>query len=709
MNLMGTGRNEEEIFKDLESICSHKSYLFAIAYFCLRDNTIKYSKKFSKEEVLQQFNPNRLVRTEISTLIGLAFKQGIAPTTPSDSELLNLIKTTEELLSELHSSMLISDNQTISSEFNISFPSIQNRIKESVFYSGEGAYIYQYKEFSKIKFENDKLHLENEFGFNISQAHDVFEAIEKIQEKKLNDFQSNKIKSKIFESLKCFKFTLEELAYTSKQKIEIVKKIINKFNCNKEDLKTKFTSLTSFNPYNAFPIFELEENSFLCFQIYSLYEALYETPVFFLNESNKYSSTATKNRGYFTENFCFDKLTSIFGKNRVFSNIEIVNKNNEPLSEIDILVLYGDIAIIVQAKSKRLTIESRKGNLSMIQRDFKLAIQDAYDQAAKTANSVLYPTGRFRNSKKESFEIANKIRTVYPIILLSDYYPSLTTQTREFLKLQDIKGFSPPFISEIFTLDIICEFLASPIYFLSYIDRRANYYNKIHITHELTTLSVHLAHNLWIEQGYESVYYTEDCTADLDAAVLVRKYDLPGNKTPIGILTKFKDTFYRKIIHQLDQGESMQQIELGLFLLKLSEDSILDINSNLNLIIKQTLQDRGIHDFSLVFEDLSTGVTFHTSFSNLTEAQQILEMHCVARKYKSRIDKWFGIFIHPISNIILIINYLNNEWVFSTELENLSMDLKQTNESIRRVDNKEIGRNSQCPCGSGKKYKKCCL
>jgi len=709
MNMMRTSRNEEEIFKDLESICSHNSYLYAIAYFCLRDNTIKYRKKFSKEEVLQQFNPDRLVRTEISTLIGLAIKRGITHTPPSTRELRNLVKTTEELLSELHFSMLAPDNKATSSEAKIRFPSIQNRIKEAAFYSGEGAYIYQYKEFAKIKFENDSVHLQNEFGFNISQAHDVFEAIENIHSKKINDFQPNKIEFKIIESLACFKFTLEELSYTCKQKLEIVKKIVNNFSCNKEDIKASFKSLTSFNPYNAFPIVKLEENTFLCFQIYSLYEALYESPVFFLNESETYSSTASKNRGYFTEKFCFDRLTSIFEKKRVFSNIEIVTKKNEPLSEIDILVLYGDIAIIVQAKSKRLTIESRKGNLSMIQRDFKLAIQDAYDQAAKTANNILNPTRRFRNSQKEYIDITRKIRVVYPIILLSDYYPSLTTQTREFLTLKNLTGLSAPFISDIFTLDIISEFLTSPLYFLSYIDRRVNYFNKIHINHELTTLSVHLAHNLWIEQGYEGIYFTEDCAAELDAAVLVRKYDLPGNKTPTGILTKFKNTFYQKIIHQLDQGESMQQIELGLFLLKLSENSILDINYNLNLIIKQTLHDRGIHDFSLVFEDLNTGLTFHTSFLNFTEAQQILEMHCVARKYKSRIDKWFGIFIHPISKIILIINYLNSEWEFSTDLENLSKDLRQTNENIRRVDNIEIGRNSQCPCGSGKKYKKCCL
>lgn len=39
---------------------------------------------------------------------------------------------------------------------------------------------------------------------------------------------------------------------------------------------------------------------------------------------------------------------------------------------------------------------------------------------------------------------------------------------------------------------------------------------------------------------------------------------------------------------------------------------------------------------------------------------------------------------------------------------NFSRALKQVNEKIRDAQGKKIGRNDNCPCGSGKKYKKCC-
>lgn len=67
-------KTESELFADLEALCKSPGYVHAIAYFCHRDNTIGYDKEVQVEDVLQQFSIERLARTEISTLIGLATK-----------------------------------------------------------------------------------------------------------------------------------------------------------------------------------------------------------------------------------------------------------------------------------------------------------------------------------------------------------------------------------------------------------------------------------------------------------------------------------------------------------------------------------------------------------------------------------------------------------------------------------------------------------
>lgn len=71
-------------------------------------------------------------------------------------------------------------------------------------------------------------------------------------------------------------------------------------------------------------------------------------------------------------------------------------------------------------------------------------------------------------------------------------------------------------------------------------------------------------------------------------------------------------------------------------------------------------------------------------------------------------------------NSDMIMNELSNE----TEAEQTSQDalsaavgdrrnmlqlLKQMKPKTKKREHKKIGRNDPCPCGSGKKYKNCCL
>jgi SEC-C motif len=54
-----------------------------------------------------------------------------------------------------------------------------------------------------------------------------------------------------------------------------------------------------------------------------------------------------------------------------------------------------------------------------------------------------------------------------------------------------------------------------------------------------------------------------------------------------------------------------------------------------------------------------------------------------------------------LDNIGDLAQYINNK--------KDSSDLKTTNSSAPYRNETKIGRNDPCPCGSGKKYKKCCL
>ena len=127
---------------------------------------------------------------------------------------------------------------------------------------------------------------------------------------------------------------------------------------------------------------------------------------------------------------------------------------------------------MVQAKSKRLTIESRKGNDLQLKDDFKKAVQDAYDQALLCAETLTSDGFRFVDSSGTEIGIAHKPRIVFPICIVSDHYPALAFQARQFLKTTVTTSIQPPLVTDVFALDALAEMLNTPLHFLNYLALR---------------------------------------------------------------------------------------------------------------------------------------------------------------------------------------------------------------------------------------------
>ena len=119
-----------------------------------------------------------------------------------------------------------------------------------------------------------------------------------------------------------------------------------------------------------------------------------------------YRTAANTNRGLFTESYSSERLRSVFGFSRVLTNVDIYRGKNR-YAEADALVLFGNQAIVVQAKSKRLTLNARKGNDLALRDDFKKAVAKAYDQALLCADALQRPTHFvFRDAQGQELTIA---------------------------------------------------------------------------------------------------------------------------------------------------------------------------------------------------------------------------------------------------------------------------------------------------------------
>src|SRR5690606_29615671 len=131
---------------------------------------------------------------------------------------------------------------------------------------------------------------------------------------------------------------------------------------------------------------------------------------------------------------------------------------------------------------------------------------------------------------------------IYILCLVSDHYPALSFQARQFLKYDDTDTIKPPFVLDVFTLDVVTEMLQSPLRFLSYLNRRTFYAQRLFAQQELTILAYHLKQNLWLSEKHDLFMLAEDFSADLDIAMSARRDGVPGKITPDGILTRFAGT-----------------------------------------------------------------------------------------------------------------------------------------------------------------------
>ena len=216
----------------------------------------------------------------------------------------------------------------------------------------------------------------------------------------------------------------------------------------------------------------------------------------------------------------------MFGRDRVFSNVKLLS-GKRVRGEVNVLVLYGDRAIIVQAKSKRLTIAARKGDLRRARDDFAKAVQHANDQGFACAESLSNPACVLVLEDGGRLTLGSELKEVYVVCAVSDSYPALTFQARQFLKYETTERIQPPLVADVFLVDVVAEMLETPLRFLSYLNRRANYHDKILAPDELGVLAVHLRENLWIDNNTDMLAILEQGTYDLDVAMM-GGFDLVG-------------------------------------------------------------------------------------------------------------------------------------------------------------------------------------
>lgn len=720
-------RTEKEIFVELEALCASPGFIHAIAYICMRDNLIMYSGEMKAEDMANLYGHERLLRNEVNVLVGLMVKNEIDYSLPDEATAELYVKRSQKLLDEIHQVMFAPMRESLfaRSADGRELLSSGTMLREAIFYGGESAFIFQYREFARLRYRKDDAWMLANKGFTIGNAADVVKALHFLRNEKSTEiFHTLKTKppSKVA-YLPGNEFRAAELAARVAMPVEIVDRILSSFAYPDGERNAQFNSVDDRNMAAIFPLIRRDDR-YILFNIFDLSEVLYQAPYFWMLKDKRYQPNASDHRGEFTEDFAEERLVSVFGRENVKTNINLV-LSKKIVGEIDVLVRFGDLAIVLQAKSKQLTAAARQGNEAKLHEDFAKAVQAACDQGYSCGQFLLDPSVALEDASGNKILVDGEITQIYVICLVADHYPALAAQARQLLKFAPAERIAPPFVMDVFNLDAMAEMLDTPLYFLSYLDRRTKYHNAIMSSHELIILGYHLRQNLWLDGEYNAMVLEDDIGVDLELSMSVRREGAAGARTPAGILTRIANTRFGSLVKQIERQPNAGMLALGFVILQMGEQALVEFSEQIDERLHRAMMDGGSRNLTIQLGSAREGLTIHINAVLLDEAKKELLAYCAARKYAQHSDSWFGLLLAPGTGTIRFGVHARSPWSQDDTMDEATkgMQSMRSTKSLPKMKKPQtmrkgpppkvmtlnLGLNATCPCGSGKKSKRCCM
>jgi hypothetical protein len=467
-----------------------------------------------------------------------------------------------------------------------------------------------------------------------------------------------------------------------------------------------------FNILNACPLIKLDEDRYFAPINYLIPEAVYESPFYWMWEDKPYRTQLAKHRGDVGEEIAYELLSRVFGVENTYKSVLVYTRKGKPDTDIDVLCLLGNKALCVQVKSKKLTQAAKRGDFEQLSKDFKGAVQDAYDQGLVSRNAILNGKAVFQDAQgKEIAALNNRIEEVYILGLTTENYPSLVHQVHIMLNKEEQDPY-PLFVS-VFDLELLVYYLADPYDFLYYVRQRIALINYFWADEELVYLGYHLHRKLWKIEGYDGGSLDTDYGALIDRNYYPIKtgmaHLLSTKNDPIH--NRWKGEKFELLTSSIKNSGHPQATDIIFQLMDWSGDS----RENLveHMIRYKSLSRTEGRQKSLA---TPTPPEFGLSYvvietMDREELETVAEMYAVLRKYKSKCDAWLALGAYAGSpNLVDAILYLDEPWAFDADLQAESDKyFSQPNVTTFVPVNgkKKIGRNDPCPCKSGMKYKKC--
>ena len=715
-------RSEPEILADLDRLCQAPGFIYTFSLMTA------WAMWMSTEDVAEIDWHQRPNNQELSLLLGLLVKHPLKlDDIPTEEAFQQQADEACELLDELHRSCAlpaldIHGQETGFGQDHAHDPAeayqewmVSGRgMVEPIFYGGEGAYIFQYLEMAVKRYAADEAWLQHNVGIGVPEILAIARALEQLSIERLRTVDLSAPHEQVCRDVfSAMSFHPDELPRIERRTLD---NFLTRFSIVPGTVNRKFDSIGAYNRAHSHPAVALGDGRYWLPLPPNLPQSIYESPYYWMMEDERYKDTALKNRGDATEIITRDLLVPVFGRTRVHRGV-VVRKGRADLTDLDVLAISGNKALIVQCKSKKLTLTARAGHGQTLRRDFMQAVQDAYDQALTGRQAILRGGCTFTDSDGKRVRLPDEIDEVYILCVTGDHYPAVIPQARTFLRKGDEDP--DPIMMSVFDLDVVSHYLRDRFDFLYYVRQRSDHVAYFFADSELALLGFHLRHKLSPDDEYGGTLIDQSYSQLVDANFLVSRGNWPDAPAAQRLSHEWKNPQFDQLIHDIKLAAARQRTrqasaEDALFSLFDQAGNGADQLINMVQRLKRaTLRDGEMHDARLPMPESRQGTTivsFPAPTHPLHEQAMLRDLHgiALAHKYRSRADEWLTLaaFADTPSQLD-VFGYIKEPWRQDPQMERFVSSRLVAGRAVNARGDK-LGRNQKCPCGSGRKFKRCC-
>ena len=392
--------------------------------------------------------------------------------------------------------------------------------------------------------------------------------------------------------------------------------------------------------------------------------------------------------------------------------------------ETDCLIKWGPIVIVLEAKGKKVDRDKIRLSKPGLRNLLRKNIEDSFSQSNKVIKAL--ETGKVvkfkeKHSNKTISIDGNKVIRIMSISVTLQHLYGICTQLAVTQRINLFKDNTFPWSVSIDDLEVITESLETPEVFLYYIERRTAHQGMgISLSADELDLLGHYMDNRLHPSHYEQ---REEILKNTNSNNMI---SITGGEERF-------DNYYTSIWYE-DLEEDLEKPSIALpplifeileYLRNRGNDdskwiafALLSLsNYELEAVVKDFQRIRGypkptigFNRKTLRFKDLVIVIMSYDSLPDETVFKQLTTRPAI-EKYRAK-SKTAVTLAFDLSrpDLLTFASWQEMPWKYDQVFENIIGEEKTKQRTLRaNKSTGKIGRNDLCPCGSGEKFKKCCI